>query len=217
MLGLALLLQDSLVLSLWIVLALSSAGLLVIIIHQFLLPYIHLKALELPDPVSVGDQFDLVVEESSRQARFSIGKKVGNIRTLCKAIMDDHLIFDFKKNRDNEEYEITIKRNGACLFKPPRMDVYSKMENKEKLESFEIIGHSAEFRISDRFIKDRMVNFIEISLSSKFFFNKMGKERIKFSFTVTKIHPGLNRENRNRDGSFDWGQEDSESDEEEPE
>lgn len=214
MLVLAILLQDSLVLSLWIVLALSIAGLFFVLIHQFLLPYIYLKSLELPDPVSVGDQFDLVVEESSRQAKFTIGKKIGDIKTLCKAIMDDHLVLEFKKNRDNEEYEISIKRNGACLFKPPRMDVFSKMESKEKLESYEIIGHSAEFRISDRFIKERMVNFIEIRLSSKFYFNKMGKERMKFSFTITKIHPGLNRANRNRDGSYDWGQEESEVDEE---
>lgn len=179
--------------------------------NQFLLPYIRIKALELPEPISTGDSFDFVMEDSARQARFTIGKKLGNIRTLVEAITEDHLVFDFKKNRDNEEYTITIIRNGAVLFRPPRMDTYSKMDSKEKMEGYEIIGHSAYFRISDKYTKERMVNFVEISLSSSFFFNKVGKERMKFTFTILKIQPGLDRTKRNRDGSFAWGQESNES------
>ena len=44
-------------------------------------------------------------------------------------------------------------------------------------------------------------------MSASFFFNKSGNERMKFTFTITKIQPGLNRAKRNREGSFDWGQE----------
>ncbi|MCC5815349.1 MAG: hypothetical protein JJT78_11370 [Leptospira sp.] len=211
----AILLQDSLVVFMWVIFALACLGLIGVITNQFILPYIRIKALELPDPINTGDSFDFVVEETARQARFSIGKKIGNVRTLVAAVSEDHLVFEFKKNRDNEEYTITIYRNGAVLFKPPRMDTYSKMESKEKMEGYEIIGHSADFRISDKYTKDRMVNFVEIRLSSSFFFNKVGKERMKFTFTILKIQPGLDRIKRNRDGSFAWGQETDEESEEE--
>jgi hypothetical protein len=204
---LGILLQDSLIVVVWIALGIAVLGLSFIIIHQFVLPVLRLKALELPNPISVGDSFDLVVNEIERSAEFSIGKRIGNIQTLIKAISDDHLVFHFKKAKETEDYDITIHRNGIVLFKPPRMDVFSKMENKENLESNEIIGHTADFRISDKLVKERMVNFIEVSLSSKFYFNKNGNERMKFTFTIKRIQPGLNRTKRNREGTFDWGQE----------
>ncbi|WP_336297493.1 hypothetical protein [Leptospira sp. GIMC2001] len=206
-LHLGILLQDSQVAMQWLVFVIALIGLIGVIIHQFIIPFAKLKALDLPDAVNVGDSFDFVVDETSRQSKFTIGKRLGNIRTLCKAIDDDHLIFNFKKDRDQEEYEITVDRNGAVLFKPPRMDTYSKMEGKEKFDSVEIIGHSADFRLSDKLTKERMVNFIEISLSTSYFFNKNGEERMKFTFTITRIQPGLNRNKRNRDGSMDWGAE----------
>lgn len=176
-----------------------------------MIPYMRLKALELPDPISVGDSFSFVVEETARQSSFSIGKKTGNLRTLCSAIQEDHLVFEIKKNRDNEEYSLTIIKNGPTLFKPPRMDTYTKMDSREKMEGYEIIGHSADFRISDKIIKERMVNFIEIRLSTSFFYNRSGKERMKFSFTILKIMPGLERSKRERDGSFGWGQEENDA------
>jgi hypothetical protein len=210
----ALILLDSLTVLFWVILCIASVGLLGVLAHQFLIPLLRLKQLELPDPVAKGDQFDIVVDEGTRTFRFTIGKKTGNLRTLCHAISEDHLVFQFKKTSDNEEYTITVQKNAPVLFKPPRMDVYSKMESKEKIESHEIIGHTADFRISDRFTKDRMVNYIEIRLGSSFYFNKMGKERMRFSFTIARIQPGLNREFRNRDGCFDWGQEDGAEEEE---
>jgi len=206
-LPLGILLQDSQTIVLWIFFSISIVGLFLIIINQFILPIIRMKSLELPNPISVGDSYDLVVNEIERIAHFAIGKKIGNIQTLTKAITEDHLVFHFKKARDSEDYDISIQKNGLVLYKPPRMDIYSKMDSKETLESNEIIGHTADFRLSDKVVKERMINFVEISMSSSFFFNKSGNERMKFTFTITKIQPGLNRAKRNREGTFDWGQE----------
>jgi len=214
---LALILLDSFIGFLWVVLILSFVGLFFILWNQFILPYWKLKALELPNPIQVGDAFDFVVPDSERQGRFSIGKKLSDLNTLCSHISEDHLVFDIKKNNENEEYSIVVTRNGPTLFKPPRMDVYSKMEAREKIEGYEIIGHFADFRISDKIVKERMVNYIEIRLSTSYFFNKYGKERMKFTFTVIKIHPGFNRTKRNRDGCFGWGQEEIEQESEETE
>jgi len=70
-----------------------------------------------------------------------------------------------------------------------------------------VIGKTAEFRISDKIAKDRMVNYIELSLSSAFFFTKLGQERMKFGIIVTKIHPGLNIRIQSKDGTYGWGKE----------
>jgi hypothetical protein len=163
---------------------------------------------ELSPPPHQGQVFEFLVSETERNSFFTIGKTTGNIVTRCSAIQEDHLIFQFKKDPTHEEYDIVIKKNGAVLFKPPRMPTYSAMESSEKLESHEVIGKTADFRISNVITKERMVNFIEISLSSKFVIIKSGKERLMFIFTITKIHPGINTNSPDKTGNFPWGKDD---------
>ncbi|WP_246047396.1 hypothetical protein [Leptospira ognonensis] len=193
-------------------LLLSVLGLLGIIYQQFIFPLVSRKDSNRLVPVQTGDHYDLVVDEVSRFAQFSIGCKTGLLATRCNAISEDHLIFQFKKGRDSEDYTITILKNAPTFYKPPRMEMYGKMESKETFDSYEIIGHPAEFRISDKIIKERMVNFIEIALSSSFYFNRLGKERMKFTFTIGKIQPGINRKVRFRDDTYGFGKEEEDAD-----
>lgn len=116
---------------------------------------------------------------------------MGHLATKCDAISENHLVFQFKRMRDSEEYDILVKRGGATMVKPPRMSVYTKMDSNLKLESHEVIGKTADFRISDGMIKDRMTSYIEIKLTSQFFVDHKGAERMKFIFTVNRIHPGM--------------------------
>lgn len=155
-----------------------------------------------------------MVPESQRNVRFSVGQTSGNIRTYCNTISDNHLIFNLKKAKDSEDYEIQILRNSAVLFKPPGMPTFSKMESSEKLDSYEVIGKSADFRISDKVVKERMTQYFEIGLSSEFFINNFGKERMRFIFTITKIHPGLNRKTPIKKGLYAFGKEEREESEE---
>lgn len=155
------------------------------------------------------------MDEATRNHTFTVGKLAGNLATKCVAISEDHLVFQFKKDRDMEEYEIQISRNGPVLYKHPRMNLLSKMEAKEKLESYEIIGKKANFRISDKIVKGGMANFIELSLSCAFYITKLGKERLKFTISVNKIVPGLNPRLMNKDGLYPWGKNPDDSDEEE--
>ena len=189
------------------VLVISIFGLLGIIYQQFIFPIVSRKDSDRYIPVQTGDSYDLTVDEISRFSSFSVGCRTGNLATRCNAISEDHLIFQFKKSKDTEDYAITVLRNGPTFYKPPRMDTYTKMESKETFDSYEIIGHTAELRISDKIIKERMVNFIEISLSSSFYFTKLGKERMKFTFTIGKIQPGINRKIRFRDDTYGFGKE----------
>ncbi|TGK13845.1 hypothetical protein EHO60_00350 [Leptospira fletcheri] len=162
------------------------------------------------EPPEEGDFAEIVVPESTRYYKFTVGQSYGDIVTLCKSIQDEHLVFVLKKGKETEDYDIFIHRNGPVLVKPPRMQFFTKMESEEKLESHEIIGQTAFFRISDKINRERMTQYFEIGLTSSFFINKMGKERMKFIFTVQKIHPGLALRSRDKKGIYSFGKERSE-------
>lgn len=189
-------------------LLLASIGVVIwVLFDRILKPYVDMKTGEIPMPPSAGESFYFLVDETARSSTFTIGKNLGDIATKCSAISEGHLVFTFKKNPTSEEYGITIKRSGPTLFKPPRMQTYSVMESTEKIESYEVIGKTAEFRISGQLIKERMINYIEISLGSKFIFAKNGLERLQFIFTIQKIHPGLNFQRSDSDGNYSFGKE----------
>ncbi|EKO14682.1 hypothetical protein [Leptospira kirschneri] len=191
-------------------------GLCFLFFKEVIYPAIKKGSAGIGTPPEEGDRFLLVVPESQRNVRFSVGQTSGNIRTYCNTISDNHLIFNLKKAKDSEDYEIQILRNSAVLFKPPGMPTFSKMESTEKLDSYEVIGKSADFRISDKVVKERMTQYFEIGLSSEFFINNFGKERMRFIFTITKIHPGLNRKTPIKKGLYTFGKEErSGGDEEE--
>ncbi|EKR72706.1 hypothetical protein [Leptospira noguchii] len=191
-------------------------GLCFLFFKEIIYPAIKKGGAGIGTPPEEGDRFLLVVPESQRSVRFSIGQTSGNIRTYCNTISNNHLIFNLKKAKDSEDYEIQILRNSAVLFKPPGMPTFSKMESSEKLDSYEVIGKSADFRISDKVVKERMTQYFEIGLSSEFFINNFGKERMRFIFTITKIHPGLNRKTPIKKGLYAFGKEErSGGDEEE--
>ncbi|UML83243.1 hypothetical protein FH587_14200 [Leptospira interrogans] len=189
-------------------------GLCFLFFKEVIYPTIKKGSAGIGTPPEEGDRFLLVVPESQRNVRFSVGQTSGNIRTYCNTISDNHLIFNLKKAKDSEDYEIQILRNSAVLFKPPGMPTFSKMESSEKLDSYEVIGKSADFRISDKVVKERMTQYFEIGLSSEFFINNFGKERMRFIFTITKIHPGLNRKTPIKKGLYAFGKEEREEPEE---
>ncbi len=149
------------------------------------------------------------MSDIDRNYTFTIGGNTGDIVTKCSAISEGHLAFQFKKDTRNDTYEITVKREGVVLFKPPRMNQYSKMSGSEKIESHELIGKSADFRISDKTSKERMIDYIEIGLTASFFFDKIGRERMRFTFSINKINPGFNLKVKNRNGLFPFGKDSS--------
>lgn len=169
-----------------------------IIYIEFIVPYITLISAQIEPPPKEGSEFEFVMGESERSTNYMIGRIGSNLNTKCTNISEGHLVFQFKKARDSEEYEITIKKGGAVLVKPPRMNVYSKMESSLKLESHEVIGKTVDFRISDSMVKERMTSYIELQMTSKFFVNSKGVERMKFIFKITKIHPGMKFKKNNQ-------------------
>lgn len=173
--------------------------------NQLIVPFIKQKISEIEYPPEIGQKFEYIVNESDRISHFSIGANTGDIPTKCAAISEDHLVFTFKKDPRGEEYTVTIKREGPVLYKHPRMTHFLKMASTEKLESHELIGKVAEFRLSDKISKERMIDFIEITLTTAFVISKSGRERMKFIFTFNKVHPGFNLKTKNRRGLFPLG------------
>jgi len=180
-------------------------GLGAVFYSQLVQPFIDQRISEIEYPPEIGQKFEYIVNEADRVSYFSIGANTGDIPTKCAAISEDHLNFIFKKDPRNEEYSITIKRSGPVLYKHPRMSHFLKMAGTEKLESHELIGKVAEFRLSDKISKERMIDFIEITLSTAFVISKSGRERMKFIFTFNKVHPGFNLKTKNRKGLFPLG------------
>ncbi|MBK6606107.1 MAG: hypothetical protein IPG24_11660 [Leptospiraceae bacterium] len=85
------------------------------------------------------------------------------------------------------------------------MSHFLKLASTERLESHELIGKVAEFRLSNKISKERMIDFIEITLTSAFVISRSGVERMKFIFTFSKVHPGFNLKTKNRKGLFPLG------------
>ncbi|TGK56830.1 hypothetical protein EHQ27_09845 [Leptospira wolffii] len=182
-------------------------GLLFFFYLEVLRPYAAKTKPSKLDPPEEGDTFEVVVPESTRFYKFSVGQVYGNLPTLCKSIQDDHIVFTLKKSKDAENYDILVTKSGPALMKPPRMQYFGKMETSEKIESHEIIGQTASFRIGDKITKDRMTQYFEIGLTSAFFVTKLGQERMKFIFSVQKIHPGLAVRSRDKKGLYSFGKE----------
>ena len=200
---------------LWVLLIISSVGLVAILFSQILLPHFSRKDAGIYDPPSEGQKYEIIVDEYERIYQFSIGKKSGQLPTRIAELSEDHLVLLLKKAKDSENYDITIKRNGPVLYKPPRMEHYTVMESADHLESHEIIGHKAEFRLAGKINKDRMVHYIELSLTSTFIINKVGRERMKFIVTVEKLQPGINTDKPLKGRLFQFGKSKNKSDSEE--
>ena len=202
---------------LWILLIISAAGLAAILFSQILLPYFSRRDAGIYDPPAEGQKYEMIVDEMERIYQFSIGKKSGQLPTRIAELSEDHLVLLFKKAKDSENYDITIKRSGPVLYRPPRMEHYTVMESADHLESHEIIGHKAEFRLAGKLNKDRMAHYIELSLSSMFIINRIGRERMKFIVTVEKLQPGINTDKPMKGRLFQFGKSKNKSESEEEE
>lgn len=191
MIPFGLIIQDGWLYVLIFIAILAAIGIGFILYDQFIKPYMILKSAEIEPPPEEGAVFEFIISETASTASFSVGRKTGNLATKCKSISEDHLVFQFKRGRDDEEYDILVKKGGPTLAKPPRMAVYSRLDEPLKLESHEVIGKTTDFRLSDSIIKDRMTSYLEIQFVADFIINEKGAEKMRFKFTVSKIHPGM--------------------------
>lgn len=156
-----------------------------------------LADLEAPPPTE-GYVYDIVIDPKERRKKVSIGQLDGTIRTHMQGIKEDHLVLLFTKDRDLEEYEISVNPGGFLLYRPPHGAKLDFLNHKESFESRELIGHPATFRLGAGVRDKRAFQYVEFELTTKFVINQLGEERMKFLLEVKRIFPGVEKESRKK-------------------
>lgn len=167
-----------------------------------------------PPPVE-GYKLETVIDTKMRKKQVSIGQLDSTVKTRLQGIKEDHLVINFERDKDLEEYNITIHPHGNVMYKHPRAKKFDIIKSEESFESRDLIGHIAKFRIIASFKGGRAIQYLDFELSSKYFFSQIGEEKIKFTLTLVRIFPQVNRNSRSKSGIFQFGRAVAEPKEEE--
>ena len=183
---------------------LSFSGLLFILHRLILGPILSAQAdIESP-PMEEGTVEDIVLEHE-RIRQITIGQLDSDIKTRMHGIREDHLTLLLRKDPDLEVYTITATPGGPILFRRPHSKKYELMSGVDSFESSELIGYPALFRLAANMRDGRLIHYMEFELSTKYFINNSGEEKMRFMLKFVKFYPGLDRESRNKRGIFMFG------------
>ncbi|MBI40531.1 MAG: hypothetical protein CMF59_13100 [Leptospiraceae bacterium] len=189
---------------LWILAIASSLFLLFAFFRYILAPVMHTLQDRNAPPPKEGYIQDIIIDQKERRKSVIVGQLDGTIATRLVGIKEDHLRLDFLKERDLEEYQITVESGGPVFFRPPHARHLEMMRGKEVFESRELIGHPASFRIAAMVRDGRPIQYVEFELSTRFVMNRMGEEKMKFLLELKRIFPGLDSKTRNKKGVFSF-------------
>ena len=156
-------------------------------------------------PPEDGTSIDILLDHNRRTEVISIGQLDSRIKTRMMGIKEDHLVIKFKKEQDLEEYEITVVPGGPVHYRPPHGAKLEAIKGSETFESSELIGHPATFRLAAFVQHNRLLQFIEVELSCSFVINSVGEEKMKFTLTITRIFPSVDRKKPPRKGVYFFG------------
>lgn len=186
---------------------LGVAGVMVLLgffYHFILYPALKVMADTSSPPPAPGERKELILK-NGRHLRYRLGLVDSDWKLRMKGIVEDHLVFDFRKDRTLEEYEIEIIPGGPVLYRPPHEQRLQRMKGRDRMESRELIGHPALFRLVAAMQGERPVHYIEFELSTRFFIDNAGDERMKFIVELKRIHPGIDLKSRNKRGVYSFG------------
>lgn len=186
---------------------LGAIGVLVLLgfFYRFILyPAFKVMADTSSPPPALGESKELILK-NGRHLRYRLGLVDSDWKLRMKGIVEDHLVFDFRKDRSLEEYEIELNPSGPVLYRPPHEQHLQRMKGKDRIESRELIGHPALFRLVAAIQGERPVHYIEFELSTRFFIDNAGDERMKFIVELKRIHPGIDLKSRSKRGVYNFG------------
>lgn len=194
-----------------LVLGISGIAILLGVFYRFiLLPALQVMADTTSPPPSAGETKELLLR-NGRHLRYSLGLVDSDWKLRLKGIVEEHLVFDFKKDRTLEEYEIMLIAGGPVLYRAPHERKMRRISGKERLESRDLIGHPALFRLIAAMQGERPVHYVEFELSTRFIIDNAGDERMKFIVELKRIHPGIDLKSRNKRGIYLFGRNPAES------
>jgi len=188
-----------------LILGIVGGVLLLWFFYRFiLLPVMQVMADTSSPPPSVGEKRELILK-NGRLLKYRIGLADADWKLRMKGISDDHLIIDFKKDRNLEEYEISLSAGAAMFYRAPHEKHLQLLKSKISLESRELIGHPALLRLVAAMQNDRPVHYIEFELSTRYFIDNSGDERMKFIISLERIVPGIDKKARSKRGVYNFG------------
>lgn len=156
-------------------------------------------------PPKEGSVVELIIEPPSRSRHYHIGQVDAHLPTRMMGIREDHMVIHIVKERDLEEYEITLNPGGPVLYRPPHAKNLEFMKGSETFESRELIGHPAGFRLAANVKDNRALQYVEFEFSTKYFIDNVGEERMKFLLELKRIFPGVDEKARTRTGKYPFG------------
>jgi hypothetical protein len=198
----------------------GSLGVLSVLIFSFLLYRIivepTLRALKerMSQPPEEGFEFEVVLENDQRSRIVSIGQLDADINTQLQGIKEDHLILKFHRVPDTEEYDLTIVPGGNVFYRRPHASKIEQIREQEKFESHELIGHPATVRIAAIVQHGRPLQYLEFELSTGYFVDRHGQEKMKFTILLKKIFPGVDRDKPLKKGIYRFARQRVEEEEE---
>lgn len=198
----------------------SSLGIISFIIFIFLIyiiliePTLRAMKERMSQPPEEGFQYEVVLDHDKRSRIISIGQLDADINTQLQGIREDHLLLKFHRVPDTEEYDITIVPGGNVFYRRPHASKIEQIRDQEKFESHELIGHPAIFRVAAIVQHGRPLQYLEFELSAGFFFNRVGQEKMKFTLTLKKIFPGVDRNKPLKKGIYRFARQRVEEEEE---
>lgn len=184
---------------------LLSVGILLFLLYRLLLgPALNARADIDSPPPEEGYSREIVLDQE-RTRTITIGQVDSDITTRMQGIKEDHLVIRLDKERELEEYAVTLSPGGAVYWIPPHSKKTEPLKGVEVVDSREIIGHPLSLRIAAAVRDNRPVQYLEFSLSTEYFFNTYGEEKMKFKLTMVRIVPPLDVNSRNKQGLYMFG------------
>lgn len=137
---------------------------------------------------------DIDIPPRERFAEVEIGRGNSFLDIPVKQIENSHLNIRLKREREADEYEITIRRGGAMLIKPDTGKDFIKVTSSETFYDKEIKNAGGlRFRLGERVRDDQMKAYVEIGLNWDLKPDERGRKRKKFFVTVEDIKGELEK------------------------
>lgn len=167
-------------------------------------------------PPEEGTIKEILLEQNERKRIISIGAIASDIDLRLKGIEDPHVEIIIQKEKDLEEYSITIKPKvkNKVFWKAPHVKNMILLNEPDTFESRELIGHPGYLRVVGLMQNNRPIHYVEFELSAKFIIDKLGEERMKFFLKINRIYPGVDLSSRDKKGIYSFGRAKTEDKEE---
>ncbi len=166
-------------------------------------------------PPEEGFTHEILIEAPQRSRVVGIGQLDSDIKTRLNGIKEDHLVLRFEKDRELEDYEISLSAGGTVFYLPPHAKKLELLKGTETFDSRELIGHPSRMRVAASVKDNRALQYIEFELSTSYIINQFGEEKMKFLLKLTRIYPSLDTESRSNKGIYMFGRLQVEQDSEE--